>query len=305
MQAPDDFDPPVGVPEPVAPGVRRILCGNASAFTYRGTNTYLLGRGGGIGVVDPGPRDEAHLEAILAALDPGERITHILVTHAHSDHSPLARPLAEATGAPIFAYGDARAGQSEIMQRLAQGGEIGGGEGADADFAPDFLVSDGGEVAGDDWRVTGIWTPGHFGNHIAFDMGGTVFSGDLVMGWSTSIVSPPDGDLTDFMASCVRLRDRAPRLLLPGHGAPIERPAERIDWLIAHRQSREAAILEALSDGPATAHALAQRIYTDIDPRMIPAAARNVLAHLVDLTVKSRVAPEGELTADAAFGLTG
>ncbi|MGH1424682.1 MAG: MBL fold metallo-hydrolase [Pseudooceanicola sp.] len=305
MQAPDDFDPPVGRPIDVAPGVRRLLCGNASAFTYRGTNTYILGQGGGVAVIDPGPHDEDHLDAILGSTAPGETITHILVTHAHGDHSPLARALARETGAPILAYGDAFAGQSEVMQRLAAAGEIGGGEGADPDFVPDITLADGEEIKGDGWSVTAVWTPGHFGNHMIFDAQGTVFAGDLVMGWATSIVSPPDGDLTDFMRSCAVLRDRAPKLLLPGHGAPVEDPVARIDWLIAHRKTREAAIIEALGDGPSNAPALAERIYTDIPRQMLPAAARNVLAHLIDLMGKSLVEPQGPLTAETVFARVG
>ncbi|MWB77974.1 MBL fold metallo-hydrolase [Pseudooceanicola sp. 216_PA32_1] len=300
MQAPDDFNPPVGRAEQVAPGVRRILCGNPSAFTYRGTNTYLVGSGD-LAVIDPGPDDAAHLAAILSAPRAGERITQILVTHAHRDHSPLARALSRETGAPVLAYGGALAGQSEVMRRLAQSGEIGGGEGADSDFVPDVSLPDGATVSGEGWHMTAIWTPGHFGNHMVFDLRGTVFCGDLVMGWATSIVSPPDGDLTDFMASCERLRARAPRRLLPGHGAPIEQPGERIDWLLAHRRTREAAILEALAAGPAASADLAARIYTDIPAAMLPAATRNVLAHLIDLMGKNRVAPEGDLTAATVF----
>ncbi|OWU84719.1 metallo-beta-lactamase [Oceanicola sp. 22II-s10i] len=305
MQAPDDFNPEPGIAETVAPGVRRILCGNPSAFTYRGTNTYLLGKGPGIAVIDPGPRNAAHLAAILDAIEPGQHVSHILVTHSHNDHSPLADELKAATGAPILAYGDSSAGQSEVMQRLARAGTLGGGEGADPDFAPDRLIADGETVTGDGWAVTTHWTPGHFGNHAVFDMDGLVFAGDLVMGWSTSIVSPPDGDLTDFMASCDKLRALAPHRLLPGHGAPVEDPMARIDWLIAHRRAREAAILEALEAGPADARTLAERVYTDVAPALIPAAARNVLAHLIDLMVKSRVEPQGELTAATVFALRG
>lgn len=305
MDAPDDFDPKPGQAEPVAPGIRRVLCNNPSAFTYRGTNTYLLGAGGGVAVIDPGPEDHAHLEAILAALGPGEHVSHILVTHAHRDHSPLAGPLAAETGAKVWAYGDATAGQSEVMRRLAASGAMGGGEGADQGFVPDEIVPDGGTISGDGWSVTGLWTPGHFGNHMAFDAQGEVFSGDLVMGWSTSIVSPPDGDLTDFMASCERLAARAPARLWPGHGAAIEAPADRITWLLGHRRTREAAILEALSEGPADAATLADRIYTDIPRALLPAATRNVLAHLVDLMGKSRVAPQTELSAETVFAITG
>jgi len=305
MQAPDDFNPAPGVAEEVGPGIRRILCDNPSAFTYRGTNTYLLGGGGGVAVIDPGPEDITHMTAILAALAPGEHVSHILVTHAHSDHSPLARPLADETGAGIWAYGDARAGISEVMRRLGASGEMGGGEGADEGFVPDEEIADGATVSGDGWSVTGLWTPGHFGNHMAFDAGGTVFAGDLVMGWSSSLVSPPDGDLTDFMASCERLRTRAPARLLPGHGAPVEDPIGRIDWLLAHRRAREAAILEALATGPADAATLAARIYTDVDPRLLPAATRNVLAHLVDLMGKSLVTPQSALSVGTVFARAG
>lgn len=305
MQAPDDFNPTPGLSEVVAPGVRRILCNNPSAFTYRGTNTYLLGAGGGVAVIDPGPEDHAHLAAILAALAPGEHVSHILVTHAHRDHSPLAGPLAAETGAKVWAYGDATAGQSEVMRRLAASGAMGGGEGADDGFAPDEIIPDGGSVSGDGWSVTGLWTPGHFGNHMAFDAQGEVFSGDLVMGWSSSIVSPPDGDLTDFMTSCERLKALAPARLWPGHGAAIEAPSDRIDWLLGHRRAREAAILEALATGPADAATLAERIYTDTPRALLPAATRNVLAHLVDLMGKSRVIPQSELSADTVFAPAG
>ncbi|MDF1671474.1 MAG: MBL fold metallo-hydrolase, partial [Roseovarius sp.] len=205
MQAPDDFNPTAGLAETIAPGVRRILCNNPSAFTYRGTNTYLVGDSD-IAVIDPGPNNPAHLDAILGAIGPGQRISHILITHAHGDHSPLARPLAAATGAPVLAYGNALAGQSSVMQELAKSGDLGGGEGSDSGFTPDQTIADGQVITGPGWSLAAIWTPGHFGNHLCFDMQGSVFCGDLVMSWATSIVSPPDGDLTDFMASCERLR---------------------------------------------------------------------------------------------------
>ncbi|MCA0919901.1 MBL fold metallo-hydrolase [Pseudooceanicola nanhaiensis] len=300
MQAPDDFDPRPGKPVALSPLVRRIVAPNPSPMTYRGTNTYLLGATE-VAVIDPGPRDARHMEAILAALAPGQRISHIFVTHAHLDHSPLARDLSEATGAPVLAYGDAFAGRSAAMQALAATGEIGGGEGVDATFVPDILLADGAEVSGPDWTLEALWTPGHYGNHLSFRLGDEIFSGDLVMGWASSLVSPPDGDLTDFMASCERLATLPARRFHPGHGAPVATPAERLAFLLSHRRARESAILDALSDGPATAAALAARIYTDTDPRLLPAATRNVLAHLIDLTGRSRVSPVGDLTLDARF----
>ncbi|WP_375172938.1 MBL fold metallo-hydrolase [Pseudooceanicola sp.] len=308
MRHPDEFNPTPEVAEELSPGIRRILCDNPSPFTFRGTNTYLVGQRAGIAVIDPGPVDERHMAAILGALGPDQHVSHILTTHAHGDHTPLARPLAEATGAPVLAYGPATRGQSEVMRRLAAQGGLGGGEGMDTDFRPDRALADGEEVGGDGWRLTALWTPGHHCNHLSFDSDlgtgyGTIFTGDHVMAWSTSIVSPPDGDLTQFMESCRKLRARPANRYLPGHGPAIDTPHARLDWLVEHRMSREAAILDALGQGPADAQQLAERVYTDISPNLLPAAARNVLAHLIDLTGKSRVTPEGELTATSTFRL--
>ncbi|WP_407493375.1 MBL fold metallo-hydrolase [Pseudooceanicola sp. MF1-13] len=309
MHQPDDFNPTPGLAEELAPGVRRILCNNPSAFTYRGTNTYLVGRGAGIAVIDPGPHDPAHLQAILDALKPGEAISHIFVTHAHADHSPLASDLAKATGAPILAYGPVTAGQSPVMQALAAQGGMGGGEGADPEFQPDVTLSDLEVVEGDGWRMQAVWTPGHLCNHMSFDLAfdgddfGTVFCADHVMGWSTSIVSPPEGDLTQFMQSCDVLLSRPARTYYPGHGAPLEDPHARLRWLVAHRKEREAGILTALKVGPADARGLADRVYTDIQPQLLPAAARNVFAHLIDLTSKNVVAHDGDLTFSTTFQL--
>ncbi|GLT10466.1 MBL fold hydrolase [Sulfitobacter porphyrae] len=302
MLPPDDFNPPVGVAQELEPGLRRIVAPNPSPMTYRGTNTYLLG-GRDIAVIDPGPASPAHLEAILAALTPGQQISHILVTHSHLDHSPLARPLAERTGAPVLAFGGPLAGRSAIMERLAQSGPMGGGEGIDHDFAPDITLADGEHVTGAGWRLEVLHTPGHLGNHVSLGWGDACFTADHVMGWASSLVSPPDGDLTDFMASCARLQARDWRVFYPGHGAAVESPNARLDWLVSHRLSRETAIVQALRDGPADAATLAARIYADTPAALLPAATRNVLAHLVDLTQKSMVAPQDDLQADARFRL--
>ncbi len=300
MQAPDDFNPLHGQVAVLAPGLRRILAPNPSPMTYRGTNTYLLGDED-IAVIDPGPLSDAHLQAIVDALDPGQRISHIFVTHTHLDHSPLAAPLASRTGAPILAFGGPQAGRSEIMTELAQNGLAGGGEGIDADFRPDIELEDGERVAAEGWQLEVIHTPGHLGNHIALAWGDICFTADHVMGWASSLVSPPDGDLTDFMAACRRLRAREWSVFHPGHGAPIANPAKRLDWLIDHRLQREAQILDALGSGPATAQQLAQRIYTETPAALLPAAERNVFAHLVDLTGRSRVAPLGDLSVASRF----
>lgn len=298
-----DFDPIPGEVHDLGDGVQHILAPNPSPMTFRGTNTYLVGKRD-LALIDPGPDSDAHRAAILRALGPSQKISHILVTHSHLDHSPLAARLARDTGAPIYAFGPSGAGRSAVMSELAAAGLGDAGEGVDHDFAPDITLKDGETLQGSDWSLTALWTPGHLGNHLSFVMDDVVFCGDLVMGWASSLVAPPDGDLTDFMASCHRLKDQHARILHAGHGAPIDDPSARIDWLIAHRTNRETAILSALSRGPATADALARDIYTDTPEALMPAASRNVLAHLIDLYGKKAVHPQGALTRDAAFTLS-
>lgn len=301
MQDPQpEFQPLPGKAEPLAPGLLRVLASNASPMTFRGTNTYLLGTRE-VAVIDPGPMDEAHLEAILAALPKGGQITQILVTHAHLDHAPLAAVLSDRVGVPVSGFGGAHAGRSEVMQALARSGSVGGGEGVDLAFSPDVILSDGDVVKGDGWQLEALHTPGHMANHLSFAWGDVLFSGDLVMGWATSLVSPPDGDLTAFMDSLRRLQNRSWSIFHPGHGAPVGMPARRLSDLIAHRKGRESSIVRALDDGPATAAQLAARIYVDTPKALLPAAARNVLAHLIDLTVRSVVAPVSDLNANAQF----
>jgi glyoxylase-like metal-dependent hydrolase (beta-lactamase superfamily II) len=302
MQDPQpDFQPLPGKAEHLAPGLRRVLAGNPSPMTFRGTNTYLLGDHD-LAIIDPGPTDPAHLTALLEAIGDAH-VSAILVTHAHVDHSPLASELSQRVDAPVYAFSDALGGRSPVMQRLAESGLMRGGEGVDVAFQPDICLADGDIVSGDGWSVKALHTPGHFGNHLGFQWEDVLFCGDLVMGWASSLVSPPDGDLTDFMASCRRLQSQRGSVFHPGHGAPITAPNERLDWLINHRLAREAAVLEALQSGPATSGTLAARIYTDTPAALMPAAARNVLAHLIDLHGKNRVLPLGDLTADVQFAL--
>ena len=294
------FNPPTGVAEWLAPGLRRIVAKNPSPMTYRGTNTYLIGTGD-LALIDPGPDDPAHLAAILAALEAGERITHIFVTHSHIDHSPLAAALSQATGATVLAFGDSLAGRSHLMDALAAEGLSGGGEGVDPDFAPDILLSDGQTVTGESWALTALHTPGHFGNHLCFAWEDALFCGDLVMGWASSLVSPPDGDLTAFMASCAKLQAHDWRIFHSGHGAPITEPAARLEWLITHRKSRESQILACLGQSPATATALTAEIYADTPKSLLPAAERNVFAHLIDLTERGLVVAKPQLSQGAIF----
>ncbi len=302
MLPPDNFDPEIGLAETLEPGLRRIVAPNPSPMTYRGTNTYLLGQSE-VAVIDPGPDSPAHLDAILAALQPGQRISHIIVTHTHLDHSPLARPLAARTGAEVWAFGNATAGRSPAMQGLAEAGLMGGGEGVDHGFIPDHTLADGDVLEGESWALEVLHTPGHIGNHLCLAWGDACLTADHIMGWATSLVSPPDGDLTDFMTSCEKLAARQWRVFYPGHGAPVLDPNTRLDWLVAHRRAREASILEALNAGPATAEDLARVIYTETPAALLGAATRNVLAHLVDLTGRGRVAPQGVLQAEAHFAL--
>jgi hydroxyacylglutathione hydrolase len=268
--------------------LRRVLAPNPSAMTGPGTWTDILGTGE-VAVIDPGPDIDSHLAAVLAALEPGETVAAILVTHAHLDHSALAPGLAAATGAPILGFGAADSGRSPLMQRLVRAGLRGGGEGIDLGFCPDRRLAEGDTVAGPDWALQALHTPGHMGGHLAFAWEDVLFCGDLVMAWAPSLISPPDGDMGAYMASLRRLAGQPWRMLLPTHGAPIPDPSARLAELIAHRQDRERQVLAALAGGPVDLATLTARVYRDIAPTLLPAARRNALAHLIDLAERNLV----------------
>lgn len=297
-----DKVPEVGVALEVENGIRRVLAPNASAMTHYGTNTYLIGESE-VAVVDPGPENRQHLDAIIKAAGGEHRITHIIVTHAHVDHSEGVAYLAKRTGAPVYAYGPADRGQSDLMKRLTQEGMQRSGEGVDSAFRPDFQLEDGDRIKGKDWALDVIWTPGHIGNHICLGLNDVVLSGDHVMQWATSIVSPPDGDVGAFINSCQKLLTRPDRIYLPGHGENVIEPQERTQWLIDHRISRESQIVEVLESGPLTPIEIVQKIYTDIPSSLFKAAERNVFAHLIDLCDRKIAHCDGLLRVSSRFQL--
>jgi len=285
-----------GVCDQVSPLIRRVVARNPGPFTYMGTGTYIVGRGE-VAVIDPGPDLPEHLEAILAALEPGERVTHILVTHHHSDHSPLARPLKARTGAAIYGCAVGAAAEESVIRTEA---------GADFDFAPDVSLCGGGQVLeGPGWTLEAVATPGHTSNHICFALKeeNALFSGDHIMGWSTTVITPPDGDMTDYMESLERVKARNFDVLWPTHGPPIREVAPFIEAYAAHRRAREAQVLAAVGEGYERIVDMVPKLYVDVDPRLHPAAARSVLGHMIDLVRRGKVATDGPASIDSRYRL--
>lgn len=276
---------PTGLVTRPEPLVRRILAPNASPYTYTGTQTYLVGDERAVVVIDPGPAEEAHLEALTAAIGSAQ-VVAIACTHTHRDHSPAAAPLAAGTGAPIIGCAPLTLEDDGPRADAA----------FDVDYRPDRILADGEQIAGPGFTLTALATPGHTSNHLCFALeeSGALFTGDHVMGWSTSVVSPPDGDMGDYMASLERLYERQDRIYYPAHGDPIENPRQFVRGMIGHRRQRERQILKLLGEGQSDTPALVARMYAGLDPRLVGAAGRSVLAHLLDLIRRGLVRQEGE-----------
>jgi len=289
-----DFAFEYGRLEPVAPGIRRIVANNPGPFTFRGTGTYVVGEGR-VAVIDPGPDLPEHIEALLMDLA-GEEVTHILVTHTHRDHSPAAAAVKEATGAPTYGFGPHAGGKR---------GEAGVEEGGDWDFVPDIVVPDGGEIVGADWRFEAVHTPGHTSNHLCFALPdqGILFSGDHVMGWSTSVIAPPDGNMAAYMASLDKLLRRDDSVYWPTHGPAITEPREHVRAFIAHRREREDGVIDCLRAGIGSIDAMVERLYVGLNPNLKRAAGRSVLAHLVDLIERGVAACDESPTIQATYRL--
>lgn len=292
------FIGPIGAPYKLTSKIRRVTASNSGPFTFKGTNSYIIGHGH-VAIIDPGPDDPDHIAALLAATN-SETITHIFVTHTHLDHSPAAAILAQKTGAPIYAEGPHRAA------RILQEGEVDMlDRSADKAFQPDITLHHGDRIEGDDWAIEAIATPGHTANHMAFALYGEnqLFCGDHVMAWSTSIVAPPDGSMVDYMASLHLLLSRQEQHYFPGHGRDIANAHDVVKGLIEHRQTRENAILRALNQRTMDIPTLVRTIYIDLPEHLVNAAALSVFAHLEDLTTRSLVCATPNLRLTSTYSI--
>jgi glyoxylase-like metal-dependent hydrolase (beta-lactamase superfamily II) len=292
-----------GVSGTVSPAIRRVVAKNASAFTFKGTGTYIVGKGQ-VAVIDPGPLLPEHVAALEAALA-GETVTHILITHTHADHSPAAQPFKQATGAKTYGFGPHGSGQTRHLD-----GDFGGGpfeEGGDRAFVPDIVMREGDTVAGPGWHLTALHTPGHTSNHLcfAFEEERALFTGDHIMGWSTTAIGPPDGDMAAYKRSLARFLPGQYDSFWPTHGPPVRDTAKLVGAYLHHREEREALILKAIADGAATIFEMVPRVYLGLDPRLTGAAGRSTLAHLVELIDRDVIVAEGPLGPTARYRLKG
>jgi len=278
-------NPPYAAAEQLEPLVRRVLARNPSAFTFTGTQSYIVGDGDAVAVIDPGPDREEHLAALLEAIGDA-KVAAILCTHTHRDHSPAAAPLAARTGAPVI--GCARLILDDDGPRSDAP--------FDQTYHPDRVLADGESVSGPGWTLTAVATPGHTSNHLCFALeeSRALFTGDHVMAWSTSVITPPDGDMAAYMDSLQKLHGRADRIYYPAHGPAAEKPRQLVRGMIGHRRQRENQILKLLGEGIVTIEGMVPRMYKGVDQGLWPAAGRSVRAHLIDLERKGRVRHTGQ-----------
>jgi glyoxylase-like metal-dependent hydrolase (beta-lactamase superfamily II) len=291
-----DYTAHYGEAECMSPRVQRVLCENPSPYTYTGTGTYLVGSGTDVAVIDPGPSMPEHGEALMRAIGT-QKVSHILVTHTHMDHSPLSSWLKERTGAPIYGFGPHGTGRKGgLAEEDIEAG-------ADKTFRPDIQLKDGMQLSGDDWTLETLHTPGHTANHVCFHLleEKTVFVGDHIMAWATTVISPPDGDMNDYLASLKKVAALDANHLVPTHGPWVEKPEPFIRGIITHRRMREGQILKLMETGLTTIDALVSRMYKDVDKRLHPLAARSVLAHMIALTEAGRIACDGPPTLDQSY----
>lgn len=293
-----EFEPAYGTAVQVSPLVRRLTCNNPSAFTFTGTGSYIVGKGN-VAVIDPGPDDDQHLDAILAAVD-GETVSHIVITHTHRDHSPLAGRLQEITGARTYGYGPHGAG---ARARAIAAGDVQLDASGDMHFDPDVNVNDNDVIEGTGWRLEALFTPGHCSNHLAFALPeeNALFCGDHVMAWSTSVIAPPDGNMADYFASLDKLMQRSDETYWPGHGPAKQDPLPFVRAFKTHRRMREEAIFKRLEKGDRTIMDVVRAVYAEVDARLHPAAAMSTLAHVEHLIEQERVVTDGDLTLDAEY----
>ena len=285
-----------GEPRELAPGVVRIVANNPNHFTFKGTNTYLLGAGPTVAVMDPGPDDPAHLKAILDTV--GERkISHVIITHTHRDHTDGMPALLAATGAKTVGFGH------RVKNRGTKRTSPSGSEFVDQDFVPDVPLADGETLQGDGWAFQALHTPGHAPDHLCFALAGTgvLFSGDHVMGWNTSVVAPPEGKMADYIRSLEKLTGRSDSVYFPGHGGQFEDPQRLVKAFLLHRRMRENAILECIRGGNATVRGIVPVLYRDLDPRLVNAASLSVLAHVEHLIERGLVRSEMPLSREACL----
>ena len=284
MEWPDNIK--AGETETLEPLVRRVLAGNPSPYTFTGTQTWLVGAGKDLAIIDPGPNEPDHIDAIMRAAGDA-KIAVIACTHTHNDHSPAAKPLSERTGAPVIGCAPLAIQDDGPRSDAA----------FDTRYAPDRVLNDGEQLSGDGWTLQAVATPGHTSNHLCFALleTGALFSGDHVMGWSTSVISPPDGDMADYMRSLQKLQERDDKIYYPAHGPAVTNPRQFVRGMMGHRKQRERQIAKLLEQGPQKIDEMVPIMYKAIDKRLYGAAGRSVLAHLIDMRAKAMVSNHGDI----------